>query len=122
MKKHFIFLLVFLFFSTLLFAQDNVEKPVPVKKPPHLTFGLQDNTFYYQKGNDTAKHKIEVVDSSAIAAIINAAIVQNKVAPKNLNVILQGDDLMHHPHFELVLDTILSKTVSEVRIKTNVLD
>ena len=121
MKKHFIFLLTSVLLVQCLLAQAPNKKDV-AKKNPHLTISLQKDVFYYSKGVDTTQIKIAVIDSIALAKIIDAAIVENKVAPKNLAIVLQGDDLMLHPQFELLLNTILSRTVSEVRLKTNVFE
>lgn len=119
MKKHFIFLLTALLFGQTILAQQPVEKET-YKKNPHLTISLQKDVFYYSKGVDTAQLRITIMDSAVLARIIDAAIIENKVATKNLNVVLQGDDLLLHPQFDLLLNTILSRTVSEVRLKTNV--
>ena len=121
MKKRLFFLLTTLLLTAAAFAQDNVVDSIK-KKSPHLTFSLQENSFYYTKGADKEKIKIEVVDSNAIATIIDKAIAENKVAKKDLKVHIEGDDLMDHPRFVVLLNTILSKTVSEVRLNTNVLE
>lgn len=121
MKKHFVFLLPLLLLGPCLLAQLPNNKEI-AKKKPHLTISLQKDVFYYSKGNDTTQLKITTLDSIVLAKIIDAAIIENKVTPKNLNVVLQGDDLMMHPQFELLLNSILSKTVSEVRLKTNVFE
>ena len=120
MKKRLFFLLTTVLFTAFAFAQSSSDSVK--KKSPHLTFSLEENVFYYTKGWENSKVKIEVVDSSAIAAIIDVAIKENKVAKKDLKVHVEGDGLMDHPRFDILLDTILSKTVSEVRVKTNVLE
>ncbi len=120
MKKRLFFLLTTMLFSATVFAQRSTDSVQ--KKSPHLTFSLVENVFYYTKRAETSKVKIEVVDSSAIAAIIDVAIRENNVGKKDLKVHVEGDDLMAHPRFDILLDTILSKTVSEVRVKTNVLE
>lgn len=120
MKKHFKFFLLLTLLGNSVFAQAKEDKILQEKKLPHLTFSLQNDAFYYTKGKDTIKQMLVVVDSTTIANIVDKAIIENKVAPKNLNVVLQGDDLMLHPKFDVLIDTILSRTVSEVRVKTNV--
>lgn len=121
MKKRLFFLLTVMVLTTALAAQGSVEDSTK-KKVPHLTFSLQENNFYYTKGADKEKVKLEVLDSNTVAAIIDKAIAENKVAKKDLKVHIEGDDLMDHPRFDVLLNTILSKTVSEVRLKTNVLE
>ena len=120
MQKRLFFLLTTLLLAGAAMAQNS--KDSIAKKQPHLTFSLQENVFYYTKKSSPAKEKIEVVDSSIIANIIEAAITENKVARKDLKVHLEGDYLMDHPQFDVLLNTILSRTVSEVRLKTNVLE
>lgn len=121
MKKHFFFLLTCVLLSTISFAQAKTDAvAIKQKKSPHLTFTLLDGAFYYSKDAEAEKTKLEIVDSISVAKIIDAAIAQHKVAPKDLDVVISGDDLMQHPNFEILLHTILSKTVSEVRLKTNV--
>lgn len=121
MKKHLVFLLTSILLGQGLLAQLPMEKDV-TKKNPHLTIRLQNDIFYYSKGVDTGQLKIAILDSVVVAKIIDIAIAENKVAPKALNVVLEGDDLLMHPQFEMLLNTILSKTVSEVRLKTNVFE
>lgn len=121
MKKYLFFLLTSIAVATTLEAQD-VKTEAGKSKKPHLTFSLQQNQFYYSKGSGEEKWKLQVVDSSTIASIIDTAILENKVAKKDLNVHLEGDDLLLHPQFDVLLNTILSKTVSEVRLKTNVFE
>ena len=121
MQKRIFFLLTTMLLTTALFAQGNAMDSTK-KKSPHLTFSLQENIFYYTKGADKEKVKLEVVDSASVATIIDKAIAENKVAKKDLKVHIEGDDLMDHPNFDVLLNTILSKTVSEVRLKTNVLE
>mgnify|MGYP003576793016 CR=1 FL=1 len=121
MKKRLFFLLTTMLLAAAAFAQGSVIDSTK-KKSPHLTFLLQENVFYYTKGAEKEKTKIEVVDSLSVATIINVAITQNKVAKKDLKVHIEGDDLMDHPRFDVLINTILSKTVSEVRVRTNVLE
>jgi hypothetical protein len=121
MKKPFFFLLTLWLFSVTAFAQKAGDSVVH-KKVPHLTFRLQENHFYYSKGTESIKIKLETVDSNAVARLIDEAVFENKVKPKDLNVVIDGDDLLSHPQFALLLDTILQKTVSEVRLKTNVVE
>lgn len=118
-QKRSIFLFTFLVFSAGLMAQEAKETK---NKKPHLTFTLHENEFYYTKGGEKESVKIDVVDSIIIARIIDTAIITNKVAKKDLNVHLEGDELLNHPKFEVLLNTILSRTVSEVRLKTNVFE
>lgn len=120
MKKHFKALLILSLLSSAVFAQSKTEKDSINNKLPHLTFSLQNDAFYYTKGTDTVRQKLAVVDSSTIATLVDKAIAENNVAPQKLNVVLQGDDLMLHPKFDVLIDTILSRTVSQVRVKTNV--
>lgn len=120
MKKTFFFLLAVFLLSTAN-AQDSKETNTKAKAP-HLIFTLHQNEFYYSKGAEKEKVKLEELDSAAIAKIIEVAIIENKVDKKDLNVHMQGDDLLDHPKFEVLLNTILSKTVSEVRVKTNVFE
>ena len=121
MKKHFVFLLTALAISTGLLAQDKKE-PTVKSKTPHFTIALHQNEFYYSKGTDKERTKLLLVDSSVIARLIDAAIAENNVDKKDLKVHLEGDDLMANPRFDMLLHTILSKTVSEVRLNTNVFE